>query len=157
MTLKLICSSYQKSARNLIPDFLIPAFFCTKSIRLFSTAQKRQSKVGAAPLSVPKEVNLRILEPLKQGKRKISREEPLEAVEVEGPLGFHFVSMYFWWKGLILKAGKLTVRLPSYMSINHDEGARKATLAIRDNRERKQREMWGECISSYSMVLSWSS
>lgn len=41
--------------------------------------------------------------------------------------------------------GRLTVQLPLYMSLQQDEKARKALLSIQDRKERKQREMWGEC------------
>jgi len=69
-----------------VPDFLLPAFAQLGPRRNFSSSLRCRSRIGGAPLSIPPEVNLRLLEP--PPKRKtVSRVEPLQIIEVEGPLG----------------------------------------------------------------------
>lgn len=70
-----------------LPDFLIPAFSQRRTARSFASTSKRASRIGSAPLSLPREVNLRILEPPKQ-KKLVTRVEPPRILEVEGPLGW---------------------------------------------------------------------
>ena len=67
-------------------DFLIPAFPTATISRSFASTSKCASRIGSAPLSLPAEVNLRILEAPKQ-KKLISRVEPPRILEIEGPLG----------------------------------------------------------------------
>ena len=43
-----------------------------------------------------------------------------------------------------IPAGKMSVQLPPYMSLEHNKDTRKATLSVLDREERKQREMWGK-------------
>ena len=49
------------------------------------------------------------------------------------------------------RAGKMSVQLPPYMSLDHDKDTRKASLSILDREERKQREMWG--MSAPAMLV----
>lgn len=89
MAMQLCCSTYPILLRSaLLPDFLAPAFSSVLKTRSFSTTKKHQSKVGASPLSLPLDVNIRILEPPKRRKTIITRNEPSKMVEVEGPRGF---------------------------------------------------------------------
>jgi large subunit ribosomal protein L6 len=39
--------------------------------------------------------------------------------------------------------GLLTVQIPPYMELEHDEATRKAVVKIQDAQQRDQREMWG--------------
>ena len=43
------------------------------------------------------------------------------------------------------------MKLPPYMSLNHNTKARKASLSVLDRKQRKQREMWG--MSSFGVPL----
>ena len=111
-----------------LPSFLVPAFQPARQRNAqFSTSSTCRSKIGRAPLSLPPEVNFRILEPVmsKQASRA-SRSQVGSVVEVEGPLG------------------KMSCAIPPYMSIETDEAKRSHTLSILDQEDRKQREMWGE-------------
>ncbi|MCJ1336396.1 hypothetical protein MMC09_001672 [Bachmanniomyces sp. S44760] len=109
-----------------VPDFLAPALCNASTRQKFSTSPHPRSRIGGAPLSLPPEVDLRILEPVvSKRKTSITRVEPPRIVEVQGPLG------------------KMTLQLPPYMAIDHDQAKRKATISIQDREERKQREMWG--------------
>ena len=49
---------------------------------------------------------------------------------------------------LTFSVGKINVQLPPYMSLDYDKETRKATLSIKDRKERKQREMWGTSASA---------
>jgi large subunit ribosomal protein L6 len=71
-----------------LPDFLVPAFTNSSHQRFFSNAVSRPSRIGAAPLSIPPDVQLTLLEPvaLKDGGA-LRRAEPLRTLEVKGPLG----------------------------------------------------------------------
>lgn len=42
-----------------------------------------------------------------------------------------------------LSAGKLNFDVPSFVHFDHDAAARKTTLSVEDQEDRKQREMWG--------------
>ena len=42
----------------------------------------------------------------------------------------------------------MSVQLPPYMSLDHNQETRKASLNILDRDERKQREMWGTLVKS---------
>lgn len=76
-------------------------------------------------MSLPQGVDLRFLDPPARRKKDISTTEPPKTVEVTGPLG------------------KMSVRLPTYMSLDLDRETGKASLSILNRKERKQREMWG--------------
>ncbi|MCJ1243559.1 hypothetical protein MMC30_000756 [Trapelia coarctata] len=107
-----------------VPDFLLPAFAHSLCRRGFSSSPQCRSRIGSAPLSIPPEVNLRLLEPPPR-RKAVSRIEAPQMVEVEGPLG------------------KIQMPIPTYMSLKHDAETKKATLHIPDRTERKHREMWG--------------
>lgn len=47
----------------------------------------------------------------------------------------------------------MSVQLPPYMSLEHNQETRKATLSVLDREERKQREMWGMPLSFHIQVL----
>lgn len=70
-----------------VPDFLVPALLHRPRTRAFSTTPKCKSRIGSAPLSLPQEVNLRVMEPPPQRRDTITRTEPMKTVEVKGPLG----------------------------------------------------------------------
>ncbi|KAI4156842.1 MAG: hypothetical protein L6R39_000974 [Caloplaca ligustica] len=115
-----------QSAVSTLPDFLLPAFpvFPRSSTRSFSNSALRSSRVGAAAIAVPPDVNLRLVEPPKR-RGPVTRVEPPKTIEVEGPLG------------------KASVQLPPFVSYAINEATRKATLNIVDRKARDQREMWG--------------
>ncbi|KAL8708890.1 MAG: hypothetical protein Q9225_007535 [Loekoesia sp. 1 TL-2023] len=115
-----------KATVSILPDFLLPAFqvLPRSSIRPLSTSAPRASRVGAAPIAVPPEVNLRLLEPPKR-RGPVTRIEPPKTIEVQGPLG------------------KASVQLPPYVSYALNDATRKATLSVLDRKVRDQREMWG--------------
>lgn len=109
-----------------IPAFLLPAFQ-QQSSSSFSTSSPCHSKIGSAPLSLPPDVNFRIVAaPAQKPGSRISRTQEGATIHIEGPLG------------------KMTMSIPAYMAINSDEAKRTQTLSILDQEDRKQREMWGE-------------
>ncbi|KAL8809139.1 MAG: hypothetical protein Q9200_003686 [Gallowayella weberi] len=113
---KLKLATQTKQTVLLLPDFLIPAFQVTPSpARRFATSAPQSSRVGAAPIAIPPDVNLRLLDPPKR-KGAITRVEPPKTIEIEGPLG---------------------------SAIAQYSGAKKATLTVLDKKQRDQREMWG--------------
>ncbi|KAL8817854.1 MAG: hypothetical protein Q9223_003394 [Gallowayella weberi] len=127
---KLKLATQTKQTVLLLPDFLIPAFQVTPSpARRFATSAPQSSRVGAAPIAIPPDVNLRLLDPPKR-KGAITRVEPPKTIEIEGPLG------------------KASVQLPPFVNYHLDEGAKKATLTVLDKKQRDQREMWGSSALS---------
>lgn len=76
-----------RGASILPPDFLVPASFSRIPIRPLSSTSRCRSRIGGAPLSLPAEVNLRILDIPAQRNKGITRTEQPRTVEVEGPLG----------------------------------------------------------------------
>ncbi|KAI9886089.1 MAG: hypothetical protein M1823_002107 [Watsoniomyces obsoletus] len=94
--------------------------------RLFSSSASYASRIGRAPVSIPAEVNLRIIDPTTSGKRlQRSRIPPTPVVEIEGPLG------------------KLSLPLPPSVTVDYDSTGRRALVKVQDATVRKQREMWG--------------
>ncbi|KAI4169739.1 MAG: hypothetical protein LQ343_005480 [Gyalolechia ehrenbergii] len=92
--------------------------------RPFTTSPPHASRVGAASITVPPEVNLRLLEPPKR-RGPITRIVPPKVIEIQGPLG------------------KAAVQLPPFVSYALNDATRKATLSVLDRKARDQREMWG--------------
>lgn len=71
------------------------------------------------------------------------------AVEVNGPLGMlcsslvsPIVDIVFLTRGPIAP-GQLTLKVPPFVTIKHDETLRKATLSVEDPTIAHQRAMWG--------------
>ena len=52
-----------------------------------------------------------------------------------------------------IRAGKVTMTIPPFVNLEHDEAARKAVVTVQDREERKQREMWGQYTSITSLRL----
>ncbi|KAG8532897.1 uncharacterized protein KY384_002775 [Bacidia gigantensis] len=123
-----------QAATSLLPDFLVPALATPKGHRPFSSTCPFSSRVGGEPLSLPEEVNLRIIQPPATTKILTRRAAPMTMVEIEGPLG------------------KASHPLKPYMTLNIDEAKRRALLKIADRTERKQREMWG----LWTQPVRWS-
>lgn len=72
-----------------LPEFLIPAFASAR-VRPFSITPPCASRIGEAPLSLPSDVKLTIVEP-QQRSKQVTRIEPLRTVEIHGKLGrFNF-------------------------------------------------------------------
>ncbi|KAI4284744.1 MAG: hypothetical protein L6R38_001200 [Xanthoria sp. 2 TBL-2021] len=120
------CGKLLKQPVAALPDFLVPSLLNLplRTRRSFASSAPRTSRVGAAPIALPPDVNLRLLDPPKR-RSTITRVEPLKTVEIEGPLG------------------KASVQLPPFVSYNIDDAAKKATLSVLDKKSRDQREMWG--------------
>ncbi len=68
-------------------DFLVPGYRIAPSAKPFSSTSYCGSRIGSAPLSVPAEVNLRVIEPAPPKKTAIRSAAPQRTIEVEGPLG----------------------------------------------------------------------
>ncbi|KAH0559081.1 hypothetical protein GP486_004342 [Trichoglossum hirsutum] len=126
----------------------MPVFQPLPSTCSFSCFPSRASQIGRAPISIPPEVSLQLIEPLApKHKHKARRIEAGPTVEVEGPLGKRKRLV----PGICLKIGQLIVRnlgklalqLPPFVRVEHDTTTRKATVRIQDADERHQREMWG--------------
>ena len=135
-----------RRAAVVLPDFLLPAFSSPRISKPFSSTSKCRSRIGSEPLSLPPNVDLKILQPPVPKNRSIAVTEQPKIVEVKGPLGMldQTCPKVF---ALTLSSGKMTIQIPLYMSLDHDKETRKATLKILDREERKQREMWGMCAS----------
>ncbi|PSS22286.1 hypothetical protein M430DRAFT_17846 [Amorphotheca resinae ATCC 22711] len=104
-----------------LPSFLLPAFPVVPS-RSFSASANRPSQIGRAPLSIPPEVSFTILQP---DAPKNGRALAQSTVEIKGPLG------------------KLSMTVPPFVKLEHDEASRKAYVTVEDKEAKKQREMWG--------------
>ena len=73
----------------ILPEFLVPAFARTtrSQSRQFSQSISSQSRIGAAALSIPQDVQLTLLD-LPQGKAATpTRIERPRTIQVKGPLG----------------------------------------------------------------------
>jgi large subunit ribosomal protein L6 len=68
-----------------LPSFLVPAF--KAGPRHFSSSTNHASQIGRAPLSIPPEVNFRVLDPPVKTNGKYTAEIAKRSVEIEGPLG----------------------------------------------------------------------
>ncbi|KAL4929048.1 mitochondrial 54S ribosomal protein uL6m [Aspergillus undulatus] len=91
----------------------------------FSTTPRAQSRVGAAPISIPPEVSLKFIDLPQTTARGASQNQPKTAIEVNGPLG------------------QQTLNIPPFLNVAHDENLRKASLSIEDSTVAHQRAMWG--------------
>ncbi|KAI4247631.1 MAG: hypothetical protein L6R42_009570 [Xanthoria sp. 1 TBL-2021] len=120
------CGKLLKQPVVALPDFLISSFqnHSLRTRRSFASSAPRPSRVGAAPIALPPDVNLRLLDPPRM-RGAVTRVEPPKTVEIEGPLG------------------KASVQLPPFVSYNIDAAAKKATLSVLDKKSGDQREMWG--------------
>lgn len=143
-------SSSSSSANAALPDFLIPAYATRPSIRQFSCTSLCKSRVGTAPVAVPPEVEFKILDPPPRKKNENLRIEAQRTAEIVGPLGREVHPLLFassftksTLNSLLPPTGKISLQIPSFIKINYDGEARKATLEIQDRKIRKQREMWG--------------
>ncbi|KAL2012305.1 hypothetical protein VTN00DRAFT_5023 [Thermoascus crustaceus] len=108
-----------------LPAFLVPAFSQPLRAQCFSTTSPAQSRVGGAPISIPPEVSLKFIDLPQTQVRGRAKETPKTAIEVNGP------------------KGQLTLQIPPFVSVFHDESLRKATLSVQDSTEAHQRAMWG--------------
>ncbi|KAI1265302.1 54S ribosomal protein L6 [Xylariaceae sp. FL1019] len=104
-----------------LPAFLVPAFHT----RQFSATSTAASKLGRTPISIPPGVDIVVGEP--RVKRDVTTylKIPKRTVTVSGPLG------------------RLDLEIPPFLTINHDETARKALLTIENPDLKQQKEMWG--------------
>ncbi|KAI1402786.1 ribosomal protein L6 [Hypoxylon fuscum] len=108
-----------------LPAFLVPAFQTAVPRRPFSNTTNRPSKLGRTPISIPPGVELAIGEPRVKKDATSYLRIPKRTVTVTGPLG------------------KLDLEIPPFLTINHDETARRALLSIENNEIKQQMEMWG--------------
>ncbi|KAG0645781.1 54S ribosomal subunit [Hyphodiscus hymeniophilus] len=107
-----------------LPLFLLPAFPAASS-RTFSSVTPRASYIGRAALSIPPEVTFNILQPAARKNAKSAPSEAKRTVEIEGPLG------------------KMSMTIPDFVQLEHDESNRKAYVRIEDEKVKQQRAMWG--------------
>ncbi|KAI9046223.1 mitochondrial 54S ribosomal protein uL6m [Aspergillus affinis] len=107
-----------------LPVFLAPAFSSQRT-QCFSTTSPTQSRVGGAALSIPPEVSLKFVDLPQTQLRGMAKEKPKVAIEVKGPLG------------------EMTLDIPPFLEVAHDEAARKASLTVQDPEIAHQRAMWG--------------
>ncbi|RAH40830.1 mitochondrial 54S ribosomal protein uL6m [Aspergillus brunneoviolaceus CBS 621.78] len=91
----------------------------------FSTTSPTQSRKGSAPITIPPEVSLKFIDLPVVSVRGGAEEAPKVAIEVSGPLG------------------KMTLKVPPFVNVEHDEALRKATLSVQDREIKHQRAMWG--------------
>lgn len=114
-----------------LPAFLVPALtspskWPSRQSSHFSTTSQRRSKIGRAPITLPPEVTLHIMQPpAPKDTSRVSRTQAGSNISIEGP------------------RGKMSLSIPAYMSLSTDETGRTNSLSILDAEDRKQREMWG--------------
>jgi len=125
-----------------IPSFLLPAFQSVPS-RSFSATFPHESQIGKAPLSIPPEVTFTVIPPQLPKNGRHSAVSARSTVAIEGPRGT-FATSLFLYPCVNFVAGKLTMTIPPFVNLEHDEAARKAVVSVNDREERKQREMWGK-------------
>ncbi|OTB03650.1 hypothetical protein M426DRAFT_321575 [Hypoxylon sp. CI-4A] len=113
------------NAAATLPAFLVPAFHTAGSRRQFSNTSNRPSKLGRTPISIPPGVEMTIGEPRVKKDPTTYLRIPKRTVTVTGPLG------------------KLDLEIPPYLTIHHDEAARRALLSIENTDIKQQMEMWG--------------
>lgn len=136
---------------STLPDFLVPALCATSKLRFFSSTSRCSSRIGSAPLSLPTEVNLRVLEPPAQRRTAVTKAEQQRTVEVEGPLGTNPCSTTSLPS--LTDVGTISFKIPPYMGIDHNQETRKVALNILNPKERKQREMWGRWTPTIKLGL----
>ncbi|KAK3939064.1 54S ribosomal protein L6, mitochondrial [Diplogelasinospora grovesii] len=123
-----------------LPTFLVPAFHSAPvPARHFSATTNRPSKLGRTPISIPPGVELVISEPWVKRDMTTYLQVPKRTVTVSGPLG------------------QLDLQIPTYIQIDHDTAARRATLSVQDRSLKQQREMWGTTwayLNRYIMGVS---
>lgn len=76
-------------------------------------------------MSIPPEVTFNILQPAARKNAKFAPSDARRTVEIEGPLG------------------KMSMTIPNFIYLEHDEANRKAFVSVEDKEVKKQREMWG--------------
>lgn len=106
-----------------LPSFLVPALYAPA--RHFSASAGRPSKLGRTPISIPPGVEVAVSEPWLKKDATTYLKIMKRTVTVQGPLG------------------KLNLDVPSFVRFDHDPEARKTTLSVEDQEDKKQREMWG--------------
>ncbi|EYE92141.1 mitochondrial 54S ribosomal protein uL6m [Aspergillus ruber CBS 135680] len=111
--------------QGFLPAFTSPAASLSRRTQCFSTTAPAQSRVGGAAISVPPEVSLSFIDLPQTQARGRTKEVPKTAVEIKGPLG------------------QLTLDLPPFLEVAHDEATRKAKVSVRDSGNEHQRAMWG--------------
>ncbi|KAL3465941.1 ribosomal protein L6, alpha-beta domain-containing protein [Aspergillus heterothallicus] len=122
------CCFRQLSRRSLTqgtPGFLGAELIRFQQTQCFSSTPRSQSRIGGAAISIPSEVSLKFIDIPQTSSRSQSKDQPKVAIEVSGPLG------------------QLTHNIPSFVTVQHDETARKATLSVQDSLLPHQRAMWG--------------
>ncbi|KAI9809571.1 MAG: hypothetical protein M1825_000003 [Sarcosagium campestre] len=113
------------STAPILP-FLVPSFQHSSTTRSFTASTRCSSQIGRAPLAIPPEVTLRIIEPPEPKKHaRVMRDRPFSTIEVHGPRGI------------------LKLQVPPFISIEHDATGSKAHVKVDDAEVRHQREMWG--------------
>ncbi|KAJ5237551.1 hypothetical protein N7489_007642 [Penicillium chrysogenum] len=126
------CSIPQRCARQLLrepfqrgslPIFLAPAF--SPRTQCFSTTSPAQSRVGGAALSIPPEVSFKLIDIPATLARTRGKDIPKFVAEIKGP------------------KGEMSLNIPSFVNITHDEAAKKASLSVEDTTVPHQRAMWG--------------
>jgi large subunit ribosomal protein L6 len=108
-----------------LPGFLVPAFQASPPRRQFSNTSSRASKLGRTPISIPPGVEISIGEPKAKKDATTYLRILKRTVTVTGPLG------------------KLNLEIPPFLTIDHDEAAKKALLSIENTELKEQKEMWG--------------
>ncbi|KAL5598577.1 uncharacterized protein BROUX77_006411 [Berkeleyomyces rouxiae] len=102
-----------------------PALFAGRAAAPFSTTAAAQSKLGRTALTIPPGVEIMVGEAV--ASKIPTSYKPLvrRTVTVTGPLG------------------SLDMQIPSFLHIAQDPERRQAMVSVADDKERKQREMWG--------------
>jgi large subunit ribosomal protein L6 len=105
-----------------------------------------------AAITVPSEVSLRIFDlPKPKVEKRNSFKLPKSAVEIKGPLGR---SLHFFLAASVTehRTGQMTLNIPSFLTLDHNEAAKKVIFTVEDQTIKHQKAMWGMRIN---VVVSW--
>ncbi|KAI5287803.1 hypothetical protein KEM52_001421 [Ascosphaera acerosa] len=104
----------------------------------FSTSRPAGSRIGSAPITIPREVDLHVFDLPKNTGAGVARgtEVPKVGVEVKGP------------------RGTLTLPIPSFATLQYDQETRRVTFAVNDSTDKKQRAMWGTVRALFNNTVT---
>ncbi|KAJ5173323.1 hypothetical protein N7492_005916 [Penicillium capsulatum] len=128
--------------RGSLPLFLTPAFSPARA-QCFSTTTPAQSRVGGAAISVPPEVSLDIVDLPKNLSRTRGKDIPKVSAQIKGPRGMEDLGRRLEHPLTLTWTGQMTLEIPSFLNVVHDQATQKATLSVLDPEQPNQRAMWG--------------
>ena len=137
---------WKSSQRCSLPLFLTPAF-STSRAQCFSTTIPAHSRIGGAPISVPLEVSLNLVDLPEASVRTRGKDIPKFAAHIKGPKGVFCTADRDCVSRLVnisrCIVGEMSLNIPSFLTVSKDEANHKITLSVLDSEVPHQRAMWG--------------